>query len=192
MLIDGQNIENTLYFEGAGAVGTETMILLGDALIVWWATELAPNLTKSLQLREIYLTLLTTAVSPTVTRVPSTTTFGALDVPPVPNNASLCVSFRTAGRGRSARGRNYVPGIAEGEVNISRITQARCDAIAQAYSNIPAVLVEQDVEAFTWVVVSRYTSGLPRGEGVTEPIQVATVVDNVIDSQRRRLPGRGQ
>ena len=42
-----------------------------------------------------------------------------------------------------------------------------------------------------WVVVSKQASGLPRTAGVFTEVFQALVVDLIVDSQRRRLPGRG-
>jgi len=42
-----------------------------------------------------------------------------------------------------------------------------------------------------WVVVSRFHDNAPRTAGVVSFINAATVVDATVDSQRRRLPGRG-
>jgi len=52
---------------------------------------------------------------------------------------------------------------------------------------------------FTWVVVSRFSGvdpdtgkPIPREAGVATPVLAPLVTDLTVDSQRRRLPGRGQ
>jgi hypothetical protein len=43
----------------------------------------------------------------------------------------------------------------------------------------------------TWVVVSRFSGGVERVTGVTTPVVQAAYHDLNLDSQRRRLTGRG-
>jgi hypothetical protein len=43
-----------------------------------------------------------------------------------------------------------------------------------------------------WCIVSRFSGGQPRTAGEVYPVIAALVTDNVADSQRRRLPGRGR
>jgi hypothetical protein len=122
--------------------------------------------------------------------------FGDLNDAPLPNNVTLTVSFRTANRGRSFRGRNYVVGL--GETQVAGNTVA--PSVITAFDGIYSQLLASPVAAIaTWVVVSRFSGvdpvtkePIPRVTGIATPITSVTVVDNVVDSQRRRLPKRGQ
>jgi hypothetical protein len=77
----------------------------------------------------------------------------------------------------------------------NQIDSATAAAFVDAYS----LLLDfgQDIGA-SWVVVSRFSGvdangdPIPRAAGVTTPITSVLVVDNIVDSQRRRLPGRGR
>lgn len=42
-----------------------------------------------------------------------------------------------------------------------------------------------------WVVVSRYLNNVPRTVGTSTLVLEASYRDRIVDSQRRRLPGRG-
>jgi hypothetical protein len=50
----------------------------------------------------------------------------------------------------------------------------------------------------TWVIASRFSGvdgdgkPIPRAVGVTTPVTSVVIVDGIVDSQRRRLPGRGK
>jgi hypothetical protein len=188
MFSDGQKIENTLYFEYADAPTAGQLSLLGSAILDWWDTNVKPLVPTTVILREIYVTDLTSASSAAVSVVPSGTDSGTASGEAMPNNVSLAVSFRTASRGRSFRGRNYWPGFVIDAVNGNSVPPATSDAIQDAYV---ALLTVADDTGTTWVVVSRFTGNAPRSAGVTTPITTVLIVDGTIDSMRRRLPGRG-
>jgi hypothetical protein len=186
-----QQIENTLYFQyKTTGVDVAAMQVLGQDLITWWDAYIPTALVNDLVMREVYLTDLSTQTSPTVTVVPGTTVAGASSADSVPNNVTLCVSFRTSGRGRSARGRNYISGFSEGAVTGNQFDPSIAEDIRAGYEEL------LDATTFTgdwaWVVYSRFENGLPRSEGLVLPVDAVVLTDLVVDSQRRRLPGRGR
>lgn len=196
MELHGQKIENTLYFKPVLPEGLGNTVALGNAILVWWASTLAPNLSEDLILRELYMTDLTTAESGTLTvPAPAPAPVGGRTSDSLPGNCALCVSFRTGMRGRSRRGRNYVPGLAELDVADSRVDATRADAIVAAYEALATAIAAED---WTHVVVSRFSgvdaqgNPIPRAAGVTTEVTAYVIVDTVVDSQRRRLPSRGQ
>lgn len=188
MLLDDQRVENTLYFHFLDVYTVTDIENLGDQLITWWTDNYAPIVTNAVLLREIYLTDLTSATAPAVTRVPATPTFGGSGSATLPANVSFCVSFRTASRGRSFRGRNYIVGLIQSSVTLNTLAEEYVSDIIAAYNDLPAIALAADTE---WVVVSRFTNNAPRVTGIFTPITTVVAVDNTIDSQRRRLPGRG-
>jgi len=108
-----------------------------------------------------------------------------------PNNCSMAVSFRTAVSGRSNRGRNYVPVLTNSQVSENLIDSSWAQDVVNAYSELlfgggalPA--------GWVWVVVSRFTGGLPRTVGTFNEIFSVLVTDLIVDSMRTRLPGRGK
>lgn len=189
MRLDGQRIENTLYFHKIGGWATADVPVAYNALLVWWNTHYAVPLSNQLTLKEIAITDLS---SPTgfafeiATPVPNPA--GDSGDPPLPNNVALCVSFRTSFRGRSFRGRNYVPGLTHLSVTNNTVIPTTVTAIQDAYNELLTVASSLGAN---WVVASRYSGGTERPIGIHTNITGATVVDNTIDSQRRRLPGRG-
>lgn len=188
-LLDGQVIENTLYFQSSADLDIALMGDLANALLGWWEDAIAPGVSESLSLTGITVTDLSTQTSPGifVPAVPAITGDGTS--PALPNNVALCVSFRTAFRGRSARGRNYVAGLQENQTTLSHIDAGVADFFTDAYSQLigPGAFVG----GLQWGVLSRFVNGNERATGLFRPITSVTVVDNTLDSQRRRLPGRG-
>lgn len=187
--LDSQRIENTLYFRKITGWTSADVPVVFNALLTWWTAHMSVPLSNQLSLTEIKITDLSSATSfayeiPTPTPHPT----GDSAEPSAPNNVSLCVSFRTAGRGRSSRGRNYVPGIPKTAISSNTVDTLTVTGISDAYNELLAVA--DDIGA-DWVVVSRYHLNAPRPFAVMSVITGVTVVDNTVDSQRRRLPGRG-
>lgn len=186
----GQNCENTLYFQGSAGVNPSLASDLGDALISWWDTQFQPITSDQTALVEVFLTDLTTDTSFTVSDTAGLPLTGAISTDALPQNCAHCVSFRTAQRGRSGRGRNYVLGMTEGDTQDSIISTLIVSAHVTAYEILigPGAFVA----GLQWVVVSRFHNNAPRTTGLAIPITNVLSVDAVVDSQRRRLPGRGR
>lgn len=188
MGLDGQRVENVVYAQAVSAWDQATLISLGEDVIDWWSTTAAPLYTTSQVLREIFLTDLTSATATAVSVVPDVATEGTLGFEPLPNNCAIAISFRTASRGRSARGRNYISGIPTDNVSGNRVEGTFLDDWASAYVGLKEVI---EGHGATMVVVSRRHNKVNRSAAVMFPVTTFLFVDNVIDSQRRRLPGRG-
>jgi len=62
------------------------------------------------------------------------------------------------------------------------------DNILDAFTQL---ITQSNVAGIPFVVVSKKSGGLPRAIGLSTPVQQSVIVDNILDSQRRRLPGRG-
>lgn len=115
-------------------------------------------------------------------------TVGSLPGAILPNNCSLATAFQTGLAGRSKRGRQYWPSFLEGEVLNQRVDAAKIAQILVLYE----FLIGDDIVApgWRWAVLSRKViSGV--WEGHAYPITKVLFNDAVIDSMRRRLPGRG-
>jgi hypothetical protein len=188
----GQQISNTLYFRSiAGPFGVADVDTLTTELVQFWDIGLAPNLVEDLELRELYVTDLTTQTSPTWTYPVVPAGAGDLSVPGVPGNVTFCVSFRAAGRGRSSRGRNYIAGLAETDVTGNTYDGTRADSLVQAY--IDGILTNSDLTAlWEMVVVSTVENKAPRSSALIQPVTSVLYTDLTVDSQRRRLTGRGR
>lgn len=186
----GQQIENTLYFKHTGSVGSAELDDIA-AYVDDFATSkymamtcLAPQISY----RETYVTLLTTETAPTAANADGAGTTGPGATAAMPGNVCIAVSFRTAERGRSARGRNYVSGLQASVISGNQLNSTGQAQIIGAYTQ----LISSPLPDWTWVVVSRYADGVARVAGVTLPVTSVTIVDANLDSQRRRLTGRGE
>jgi len=184
----GQQVENMLYFKHAGEPTSEDLQDIADYVDEFAATKLlAAGLSSSLVYRETFVTWLATVTSPTAVSTVNAGETGSDADGSLPGNVCFCVTFRTAERGRSARGRNYVSGIPVGSQTGNTIPSGFADAIVGAYNS----LVEFPLENWSWVVVSRTQGGVSLLNGITLPVTQAAYADLNLDSQRRRLTGRG-
>lgn len=185
-----QRIENTFWFLTPGANPTPTDLQsITDFLWNWWQDEIQPIQSNFVLLREIYVTDQSDAAGETNTYSPASTTTGANANEPMPNSTTIAISLRTAKRGRSYRGRSYVVGLTRNQVVNSNLTSAAGTAWVAAYD---ALISGAAAGGYQLCVCSRFAGGDPRPAGVLTPVTDALITDFTIDSQRRRLPGRGE
>jgi hypothetical protein len=106
---------------------------------------------------------------------------GTVNNPPSPGNSTHTASFRTAKTGRKYRGRNFLPGLVDqftnddDTVNSARLIAAAA-WVAQWMFGLPG--------AWQLGVASQVV-------GATEPV-TTIIFENILDSMRKRLPGRGR
>lgn len=196
MLSQGQQVENTLWFELATEIDSVSLGALLDAVHLWWSSDLAPLVSSRVEVTEYVGTDQTTATAIQVSLPGDVTDVGGNTPNAMPLGTTLTVSFRTNLRGRSFRGRNYVVGLTEDQVDGNSLEAGVGELWRAAYENLIGVAAGVD---WSWVVVSRF-SGMsgsppvptPRVAGLTTPVTSVVMVDDFVDSQRRRLSGRGR
>lgn len=186
----GQRTENVLWFR-TPSLAVPTVADLTDVaemLSTWWNASVKPLQGANTTLREIYLTGQNAADGASYTYTTGLPVDGTLSGEALPNNCALVVSLRTEKRGRSYRGRVYHMGITEGVCNGNQVTDTYANNVVSAYD---ALISDAATAGFNLVVCSRRSGNAPRASGVLTTVIDALLVDTVIDSQRRRLPGRG-
>lgn len=187
--LDGEVTENTLYFRRANAYTVADLTDLATKLRTWWTTLMQSHIAEACALTAIKCTSLADQTGPQFTLTAGLPAVGAVPSNAVPNNSAFVVTFRTALIGRSFRGRNYIAGIPETQVDVSRLATTEATYFRDAYAGIPGIVTA----AHTWVVVSRTVNQVVQmPSALTNPVTTVDVIDNVMDSQRRRLPGRGK
>lgn len=191
----GEKVENTLWFQKGSAITAADLNALTEAVHDGWVGSALPLLPSGYQLTEVVATDFTTATSGVATFPATGSEVGAESSPGLPGNVSITISFRTANRGRSFRGRNYWVGLTEATVAANEVTSARIGEIISCYVAVVAVA---EGEGWNHVIASRYSGvdsdgkPIPRANGVMTVVTTYIVVDTHVDSQRRRLSGRGQ
>jgi hypothetical protein len=196
--LDSQLIENTLYFSKATAVAPEDLASLVETVNETIRGNLIPLLSNVIQLLRVIGTLMDVIDGITYISTTSLPLAGGISEEPVPSNVAGCISIRTGASGRSFRGRNYIPAIPNSLVSLNTISSVFTSDVEGAYAQL-----RTNVDAIGWthVVVSRFSGftivdgkkvPTPREEGIATPVINAFFVDATVDSQRRRLPGRGR
>lgn len=184
----GQIVENTLYFQYAAPADAGVLTDLCNYLIGWWTEQMASNINQVVTLLRVVATALDSDSAPSISITAPPDTSGEDTSEALPGNASWTISFHTAGRGRSSRGRNYVPGLSADGTSGNQVTSGFAANVRTAYENI---LTGAGAPDALHVVVSRYHNNAPRAEGLAVQVTSYVITDLNIDSQRRRLNGRG-
>lgn len=188
--LDGQVMINDLYFATESPPITLGQLdSLALSLADWFTSTVLTFLSASYSFERVHVRDLTTQagfISENTNGAGPGGAGGAF----VPNNVAPCISFRSSVAGRSGRGRNYIPGTPQSVVSGNNMTSGfMADMVAAYQQLLPSGGLHPD--GWLWVVVSRFTLGAPRPAGVANAVLSVLFTDTVVDSQRRRLPGRG-
>jgi hypothetical protein len=187
--LHAQQIENIHYLEGTGGVALDVADIANKAHEAWIA-HMLPPLSDEYILRETYVVDLTEEIAPTAQKVTTPNPNGGDVAEALPGSIALCLSLRTAFRGRSARGRQYISGLPTTYQNNNSITQLGSQAIVDGFNQYWSELTTNVVDS-QLVIVSRVQNKVVLPQGITYAVNAVIVTDNHIDSQRRRLHGRG-
>lgn len=184
----GQQIENVFHFSYAGSdFATAAAALFNLVQDEWWLL-IRAGLSNQLTSTGSYIVDQSSVSGPVASFGAFTSPAGASSIFSAPNNAAFVVTHRTAQRGRSFRGRSYISGIPADQINGSRVSSGFLSTAVSAFNNMR---VEAAAALYPFVIVSRFTNGSPRTTGVASEVTACVAVDDAVDSQRRRLPGRG-
>jgi len=152
-------------------------------------TNIKPLVPNTVVYRETYAVDLSSASGGVFTASGANGETGAISFEQLPNNATLVCTLRTAQRGRSYRGRIYHIGLTEGQVVANTVVPGIITSLSLAYAQL---LNTANFGGCELAVLSRYNANAPRLIGVATPVIDTLFADPTIDSQRRRLPGRGR
>lgn len=190
-MVDRQLMINDLYFrnevEGITPLGLADLV---TSIASWWTLNVLPLLSEDVVFGVVSARDLSVGIGAEY-ELSQGPALGGVASEAAPNNVCIAVSFRTGVAGRSFRGRNYISGIPNSTININVLSGTFGVDITDAY-NLLLVGGGALPANWVWVVTSYFTGGAPRAVGLTTPIMQAILTDTVVDSQRRRLPGRGK
>lgn len=186
---DGQIIENRMYVDCLHAPTLGDLAGIRAIVLSWCNAHYAPLLPSEVTINMVRVTDVSQqngAQDIATVTIPGTVAGGAL-----PNEVSFCVSLRSAVRGRSARGRWYMLGVAKSNVTAQ-------NRVGGAYATAAVTALDQLITDLKFVnlqpiICSFVTNNAPRvGGPVYFILMNAVATDDVVDSQRRRRPGIGQ
>lgn len=184
----GQNVAITMGWTKASEIQGSDLITLAVALKDWADDYLMNHLNSGIILVNVNCTDVSTESGYSYDYQLVTPRAGSETGVAVANNVCAVVTSRTVLRGRSYRGRNYIPGLSNASLlNTVQLTStAQAALLADFYA-----LFDVETAVGMWRSVhSRRHNNADRTTGVAERIWTYTI-DSYLDSQRRRLAGRG-
>jgi hypothetical protein len=107
-----------------------------------------------------------------------------------PNNVTVATKLTSGLTGRSRRGRSFMIGVPVGMLSGDKqhVVQQLIDGLNAFIEDVAATLI---TESLKLAILSLFTGGAPRSNGVLTEV-LGSSVNDTLDSQRRRLPERGQ
>lgn len=184
----GQTAVNVLHYQAPGVPSAVNMEDLCEGLITWWDVNMQPLVASSTALTLVRATDLTTQFAQVVEEQQGLPLAGSAAGAVPPSSVTLCMTKRTALRGRSHRGRLYHVGFTSAQITGNSVVTATVNSLLSVYNMLLAISsVDGNYEL---VVVSYQENNQPLSPGQFTPV-VRFTTDGIVDSQRRRLPGRG-
>jgi hypothetical protein len=189
-LKDGQQIENRFTID---VLTTPTDAIVDDVaniVDVWAQAHYFHHLPNTVSLRGVQATDVSVANGSQHLITPEGSVVGTLDAPAMPNEVTLCLQLKTGSRGRSARGRCYILGLARSDVTgENTFWSVRATDLVADFTALKAAI---DGAGWSWVVASYVANRVPRPGGpVYFPILSVAFQDLIVDSMRSRKPGVG-
>lgn len=164
----------------------DNLVAIQTVVLDWIVGELSPATSNFISFDKLTVTDISTEFGQQL--VISTLGTGSVASGPDAGNVTIAVTKRTGLVGRSRRGRVYHYGV-------PTTWTAQNYLVAPGTTNIPAcwnqLLVDMAAVVGGLAVLSRWEDGVLRTEGLLTPITTFGLSDNVLDSMRTRLPGRG-
>lgn len=188
---DGQETANVMHFSHPEYPTPATPADLGQSLINWWAPNIKVRVPATCVLRAVTVTDLAASGPPALEYATGLPIAGTDASPQMPNNVTVAMSLRTALRGRSFRGRLYHVGLPEAQVQNNNVVPASLTSLLGAYNLLVALDSASLGQNYQLVVLSYWANKALRSVPVATPV-VSITSEGIIDSQRRRLPGRGR
>jgi len=177
-------VENTFHLYRPDGWTADTLLSSLEATWTWFNTYIKPSLTSALALYNIHGVVYDPLGSPWVADRPVSPEVPGLTTGPfVPGSNTVTLSERANLAGRAYRGRIYWPGLATAQVNGD-------DTVSSGLISAFATIALQWLAAFAVNGPNGTLVIFHRNDNLFSTVR-SVVLENILDSQRRRLPGRG-
>lgn len=204
---DGEFAENVFNVKNSIAWTTSDLTTMAQKFMDWWYTGDGSHNYRGYQgtgtrLLQCTARDLTTQNSHSVTVASDeTTNTGTQTGAPLANGLSFSLTARTGLSGRNYRGRTFLIGLTEDNVNTSdrnQITSGATTGLLDSFNSL-VTAVPAAVSGCDLVVASKYyqpggkgTPSVPRAAGVMTAVVSYGYHDLFLDYQRRRSPGHNR
>lgn len=194
-LLHGQIVQNVWHFRVSTSPDLTEMEAVETMFNDWVTGPYALSNSQDLTFVEFSVTDLNTAtgieIVHSLDNIP-----GEITSPVKSNQDTFCIKLNTALRGRSFRGRTYVLAVA---TNLyADANSLSSSSVTTLVGHFTTLITDSGIAGHPLGVLSRYSGvdangkPIPRAAGLLTDVISATATDNIIDSQNRRLPGRGR
>lgn len=190
-LWDGQRCANVLHFTNPSGPEAPDAPVVGNAIRNAFNGNLASHVPTNLTLTSILVTQLPAGSGPTVEFTGFLPVSGSSASPSMPNHVSVASKFNTGLRGRSYRGRAFNVGLTEATVTGNNIEAVHRDRLNAFWTALLSIAGGIGGATYKLAVVSYYANKTLRATPVVTAVTNVST-DLIVDSQRRRLPGRGR
>jgi len=180
---------NVLNFRADGGWNATALDVLVDAIATSWEAQFSPLQSDQVECYRIVATDLAVAIPSQVDKAPENDLTGGRVSPAMPGNVTVVTKFGTGLAGRSQRGRSYHIGLTDDQCVGDRLVAGMADTIRDAWVDF-AGEVHDSAAAADLVVVSYCHNNAWRTNAQVLAVTAFTTED-VLDSQRKRLFGRG-
>lgn len=189
MLLDGQQIQNDFWITKTDPpIVPHDLVLMTEHILALYTEGIFPLLSNGITGVEIVATDASAEDGVRYTNTAFAGVGGGAGSDALPNNSAFRISFFPDIRGAHAGG-IYISGIPENAATGSFLGETTATALVEA---LQAFQLSLDDDNLALVVVSLCHDNAWRTTGALYNVTTIGYKDLVMDSQRRRLPGRGR
>jgi len=186
---DGQLTENVLHATKEGGFSLSDLEAVASTVNTVVPTVWMPILPVNVVYQETNVIDLSVEGGSQVTQSVVGGQPGSVGTDPLPNSSTLAIRLKSGIGGRHGSGRIYWQGFAQSDR--ASPNTIKPEVVATIISAIQDLIDALELIDAIVTIVSRFFANAARPEGVPFVVNTITVFDNSLDSQRRRLPGRG-
>lgn len=185
---DTRNFVNTFHVDKPAEWDLTEMAVLAQDFVDWWNTSYKQPVVDDVSLIQVQVRKYDPVAPLAYDLNVSPPSPGAGTGEPLPGNVTSTVSWRTGLAGRRFRGRIYVPGYSEPSVDVNDLLSS---VAVNLLSSAAAALINSALTSGKLTIFHPPKDPPTPYDNTTTDVLTA-VVENIVDSQRRRLPGRGR
>lgn len=184
--ISGVEVSICLHFKGNISPTPADYDTLANEGKVRWAANVLPLQTTATLFKGTTVYDLNTANSPVYQDYYVTPVAGSSATPTSPLNVAFVLSYLTGNRGRSYRGRSYIPGLSE---TVADDQNWQAQTVIDVTNGVGTMInAIENNSPFEFVVASRVQNGQLLQQGVMTPV-LALVGKSDLGTRRKRLQG---
>ena len=186
---DNQQVENVFHVAATTPLTSTEADAIFSVVDMWVRVTLRPTQNHTVIYREVEIADVNGVGAPRFV-YPGDGLTGGDTNPPAPNNVTFSLKKNSGVSGRKFRGRFYHIGLSNDNLDGNTVGAVALTALVSTYN---ALMTDLNTASYPLVVAYRDYSG-PPPHPIVGGIKVLsiTAVDATVDSQRRRLPGRGR